>query len=226
MKFGYPQGCTPWGRGDRGPLGDREFRPEIYSTKFLPVETGENRIKKMALGLRIRRAASMDCERSIIDVLQGLMTPAIGAVALWIAYQQRRISADQKEIAFQQKELNRIKLNADLYDRRLKVYSTLQSFLTEGVKHAQISWEQAIQFYRDTREGDHLFGDEVGAYIEVVFQKGIEFGRAVDGYKQGIAPNSDTDPAPHGEVMNEMLIWFDRQLRDSKKVFKPYLQLK
>lgn len=168
----------------------------------------------------------MECDKSIIDVFQGLLTPAIALVALWIAFQQRRISADQKEIAFQQKELNRIKLNAELYERRSKVLGIVGEFIRHAVAHAALSEEQVVKFYRETREAVYLYGDDIDAYVEELFEQGLKLVRAVEGYKDAIVIGSDADPAPHIKAKHQAMAWFGKQSQKSKELFKPFLQLK
>ena len=50
-----------------------------------------------------------------IDILSALLTPLIALIAVYVAYQQHKI--------------NKIRLQHELYERRLRVYKAVQTFM-------------------------------------------------------------------------------------------------
>lgn len=58
----------------------------------------------------------------LTDVLSALLTPLIAAIAVYIAYRQFRVE--------------RLRLQHELYERRLKVYRAVQSFLSDIMRES------------------------------------------------------------------------------------------
>lgn len=88
--------------------------------------------------------------------LQGLLTPMIALVAVYIAYQQYRA--------------NKQKLKLDLFDRRFKVFDETRNVLglmyTSGVKD-----ESLHRFIIETTEAEFLFGPEIMDYCEEIYRR-------------------------------------------------------
>src|SRR5262245_66272538 len=68
----------------------------------------------------------------ILKILQGLLTPVIGIVATYIAWQQWKT--------------NRNKLNLDRYDRRMRVYQEVVRFISIGIRYDNYDDDELLNF--------------------------------------------------------------------------------
>jgi hypothetical protein len=91
----------------------------------------------------------------VVWYFQGLLTPVIAVVAVYIARQQWKTNAH--------------KLKLDLYDRRFKVFEAAREILglmyTSGVRDAQL-----LNFLTKTADTEFLFGREVKEYLEEIYR--------------------------------------------------------
>ncbi len=98
---------------------------------------------------------------TVIRISQGgLLTPVIGGVAVYIAWQQRRTSA--------------YKLRFDLYDRRIKVFERVVEILTLMRTAGDVEFDELFELTSGTRDAEFLFGNEIKNYIEQVYQHAID----------------------------------------------------
>ena len=148
----------------------------------------------------------------IVRVFQGLLTPVIGGVAVYIAWQQFRS--------------NRSKLQLDVYDRRLRIYQELLDLLRAVMRNADASWDDLGKFVRGTAEADFLFGDDISTYLRDIHLRCVKLRTAnaqyLD-YTQEIPPGYD-----HTKVVEEIhaaLNWLIQQDEIAKSKFRPYLRI-
>ncbi|SRR6266542_2775022 len=148
----------------------------------------------------------------ILKISQGLLTPIIGLVATYIAWQQWKT--------------NRNKLNLDRYERRLQVYKEVVRFISIGRRDANYNDDELLTFRLKVSEADFLFGEEVSKYIDELHQ------RAVNLYRWNKEYRDDSRPKPEGynhkEVVDEMhkeLLWVSSQLEPARNLFKKYLNI-
>ncbi len=85
--------------------------------------------------------------QKVIAIFQGLLTPTIGVIAIYIAWQQW--------------QGNKLKLKMDRYERRLRVYQEVVKMLKIG-SNGKPEWTRIIYFSGQTAEGDFLFGRRFG----------------------------------------------------------------
>jgi len=94
--------------------------------------------------------------RLIVACFQGLLTPVIAGIAVYIARQQWKTAA--------------YRVKFDLYDRRIRVYERVREIL--GLMYTTVSDDARLhELLRDTRDAEFLFGSEIKNYIEEVFQR-------------------------------------------------------
>ena len=87
---------------------------------------------------------------------QGLLTPVIAGIAIYIAWQQWKT--------------NRQKLKLDLYDRRLKVFERVREIL--AMMYTTVSDDKRLfELLSGTRDAEFLFGVEIKDYIEEVYRR-------------------------------------------------------
>ena len=92
----------------------------------------------------------------IVWYFQGLLTPFIAVVAVYIGWQQWKTNA--------------LKSKLDLFDRRFKVFEEARKILgrmyTVGVKDEELS-----QFVTETAEAEFLFGPEIRKYLDEIYRR-------------------------------------------------------
>jgi len=106
-----------------------------------------------------------------------LATGAIAAVgAVWIGLRQAAISARQTEILNHQVSIERISLRAELYDRRLKIYTDAMTyganFWDNGTR---TNVEAARAFSLAVESSKFLFNDEIHVLLKEIFRNIIKF---------------------------------------------------
>jgi hypothetical protein len=148
----------------------------------------------------------------ILKILQGLLTPVIGIVATYVAWQQWKT--------------NRNKLNLDRYDRRMRVYQEVVRFIIIGIRDGNYDDDELLNFRPKVSEADFLFGEEVSKYIDELHQRGCNLSRRNKEYRD------DSQPKPEGynhkKVVDEMhkeLLWFSSQSEPTRNIFKKYLNV-
>lgn len=147
-----------------------------------------------------------------LKISQGLLTPVIGVIACYIAWQQWKT--------------NRDKLNLDRYERRLKVYEEVVRFIIIGIREANYENDDLMTFKPKVSEADFLFGEEVSKYINELQKRAVNlsyWNKEYRDYSQSKPENYN-----HGKVVekkHEELIWISSQLEPAKELFKKYLDV-
>lgn len=92
-----------------------------------------------------------------------LVTGAIAAIgAVWIGMRQSKISDRQTEILNHQVEIESISLRAEMYDRRIKIYTDLRTYLVNIWNEEYLNNIDNLQSFFVALEGSRfLFGDEI-----------------------------------------------------------------
>lgn len=147
-----------------------------------------------------------------LKILQGLLTPVIGIITAYIAWQQWRT--------------NRDKLKLDRYERRLLVYEEVVRFISVGIRKANYSDEDLMAFRPKVSEADFMFGEDVSEYIDKLYFRAVQLhywnGEYRD-YSQPKPEGYDHDKVVKG--MHEELKWMSSQLEPARKLFKKYLDV-
>jgi predicted cation transporter len=91
-----------------------------------------------------------------IDVLSALLTPAVALIAIYIAYQQHKI--------------NEQRLRHETYERRLKVYKSVQKHLSVILRDGKTTFQECIEFYSEASEAAFLFDSSVMARIDKIYK--------------------------------------------------------
>lgn len=152
------------------------------------------------------------CFDQIVETSKALLTPIIAIIATYIAWQQW--------------QTNRQKLNLERYDRRLIVYAEVMKILSIILRDADAEYEDLLKFRTSVSEADFLFGEEIPAYIDEIYKRGINLHRwnkEYRDYSQEIPEGYD-----HKKVCDEMhkeLLWLTEQFGPAKEKFKKYLNV-
>lgn len=148
----------------------------------------------------------------IAEISKTLLTPLIAVIATYIAWQQWKT--------------NRLKLLFDRYDRRLKVYEEVRLILSIIVRDAEASYDDLLKFRQSVSEADFLFGPEIPAYIEEIYQRGIKLQYLSGKYLDSAQPKPER--YDHKEVCDGMyaeLVWLSAQFEPAHQKFKKYLDV-
>lgn len=145
-----------------------------------------------------------------VALSSGLLTPLIAVIAAYVAYQQW--------------QTNERRLFLDLYDRRLKIYEHVRKLFGVVTRDANVGLDELRQFYSETQEADFLFGPEIRAYIDELFDHGGNLYRWNAEYRDHSMVTPPT--YDHKKVVDNKykeLEWFAAQVEFVKPKFNKYL---
>jgi hypothetical protein len=158
----------------------------------------------------------MTCSHTVtfgLQILQGLLTPVIAIVALYIAWQQYKVN--ERKFAF------------DQYERRLRVYQEVRAVLLLVIRDFKPEFTDLQKFRADTAEADFLFEPEIPAYLDEIVSRGWTLRCAREEFRDMFSP-----PPPagydHQKIVNEIAEeqkWFVKQPEQAKQMFKKYLYI-
>lgn len=94
---------------------------------------------------------------SFTELLSAMLTPIIGLLAAYIAYQQYLV--------------NKRKMALDLYDRRMIMYKNIGDYYSKILTSRRTNMDDLLAFYRDCSESHFLFDKEIPKYIETIWEK-------------------------------------------------------
>ena len=149
-----------------------------------------------------------------LQVLQGLLTPVIAAIAVYIAWQQYKV--------------NKRSFEFNVYERRLHVYEKVTEVLRFVVRDFQPDFADLQAFRTATSEADFLFDPEIPAYLNEIVKRGFELRSARNDYRdftQATPLNYDHEKVV--AAMHEQEMWFTDQLSRgiATEMFKKYLRI-
>ena len=150
-----------------------------------------------------------------LQILQGLLTPVIAAIAVYIAWQQWKVN--QRKFVF------------DQYERRLHVYQEVHAFLMLVIRDFNKPEVSDLQkFTVVTAEADFLFKPEICAYLDETVKRAWKLLSAHNRYRDftQVTP-SNYDHQKVVTEMHEQETWFTDQatLGTAKEKFKKYLDI-
>jgi hypothetical protein len=140
---------------------------------------------------------------SWLETFQGLLTPLIAAIAVYIAYQQWKV--------------NKQKYDFDTCERKLRIYQRVVEMRRLVMKDGKPEIQDILKFGADTAEADFLFPDEISKYIDEIYTHAVNLHAAV-------AQIRIDSPGFRDEVTREEL-WFNEQYDAAKEKFKKYLKI-
>ena len=162
----------------------------------IPSESDEPRLKEM----------------NWFPIFQGLLTPIIGIIAVYIAFQQWRTNA--------------LKSKLDLFDRRFNVFLKVRRILSSVVPEGSAKEEEFLKFRSDVAEAYFVFGQEIEDYLDEIYRHGIGLATA---HRLHRVPKEerpkDYDPRKIADQMDAELAWLMNQLPVVKAKFKRYLDV-
>jgi hypothetical protein len=130
-------------------------------------------------------------------VFAALLTPTIGAIAVYIAFQQYKTNKNQFRLA--------------LLERRLKVFDSASELIATVLRHARVDVPDLTKFLSGTRESEFLFGSDIAVYLHELYGKAAEVYALAD------------VPLEEANQRAEVLKWFSGQGDEAKKKFGKYM---
>jgi hypothetical protein len=149
--------------------------------------------------------------KTVINLFSAFLTPTISIVVAYIAYQQYRT--------------NKLALKIKTYDRGSKIYGAVKKFIGIALRNGTITDNNLYDFWADAPEGNFLFGDEIGDYVEELYKKGMELQR----FSAYLRDDNGSNVAARENVLksNDVCFkWFETQYNVAKQKFEKYLALK
>jgi hypothetical protein len=151
----------------------------------------------------------------VIAILQGLLTPTIGVIAVYIAWQQW--------------QGNKLRLKMDRYERRLRVYQDVVKMLKIG-SNGNPEWSEIIDFSAQTAEGDFLFEPEIREYLNDIVTRATALNTAKFEFRHINSPGPLPANYDHNRIVEEIGTqqkWFVEQIQNSlvKAKFRKYLNI-
>ena len=140
--------------------------------------------------------------KAVIELLQALLTPVVAIATTYIAYQQYRIRRDEKSLA--------------MYDRRLAVFKNAIGILDRIRAGDALVTEDALSWATSVAEAEFLFGSEVQALLDPLFDAVHDYAMASEPVSLG-AKQYDT-------VCAEAAIHVEFFRRPLLETFSPYLR--
>lgn len=148
----------------------------------------------------------------IVKILSAALTPVLGILAAYIAWQQWRT--------------NHLKVRHDLYERRLAIYFAVMEFLASIMRTANPNDTEAITFLQKTRESYFLFGNDLADYLETIYKNSIDL-QVTAGML-----NDPMSRLPVGDKRTELIRkkselmgWFTNQPIVAREKFSKYMRL-
>ena len=144
-------------------------------------------------------ACSVDWSR-LGRVLTASIPPLVAVIATYIAFAQYWINRRQYRLA--------------LFERRMAVFNSTMNMIASVIQSVNPELAECIQFMRDTRDHELLFGPEVGVLINEVYRKATLL-------------HAHIAVGPHTAAQQtQTLDWFINQMGEARKVFLKYLDFR
>lgn len=158
-----------------------------------------------------------------------LVTLALGLLAAWIANGQKNIAAAQKEIAAAQRDVAAARLNLDLFDKRLEIYTALEDYLCEAPKIAEQGYEPGqsalteltAEIHRFRVQARFLFGPEIAAKFKQALDNAHHMRAACQRLK-AIEPGAEAHERAQAKVEGYQE-WFTNAYVNLPILFRNYL---
>ena len=143
-----------------------------------------------------------------VQWLSALLTPVIGLLAGYIAYEQMRTA--------------RAKLRLDLFDKRVALYEAAMTFLAHVGTSGTVTHAERVAFFREVRNSRFLFEPTVHERMVTIYQRAgdLLFAEALQ-----TGPQPDKQQEAIEAKWKTLLPWFATQLDEMPNLFIPYLRV-
>lgn len=152
---------------------------------------------------------------TIINFLQGLLSPVIAIGAVYIAFQQYYI--------------NKRRLNLDLYDKRFSIYVIIKKFLMTLMEKGGTSHNELVDFDLETKSAKFIFEDDINKKITDIIKKAEESNQIrekLEPYYSGGKLKDDESYKVLSSKKLELFDWFLNERQNLENSFLKYLNFK
>ncbi|MEX1107435.1 MAG: hypothetical protein WEC00_00860 [Dongiaceae bacterium] len=145
---------------------------------------------------------------SLVDWLAALLTPVIGVIAIYVAWQQWK--------------LNKRRLKLDLFDKRCEVYKAVKELHSNIIVHGYASEEIIGKFQLTTIDCVFLLDQRLDVSMQSLTKKALEL-LSMEEESKALLPGEERQQQiqvkhkRRREIMNS--------LDNAKKLFLPFLQI-
>ena len=143
------------------------------------------------------------------QVVLPVITIVIGATIAWVSWLQWRT--------------NNERLKHELFDRRMRVYEAVQSFLSKALQAGTVKNEWHPELLRAWQESKFLFDDQITSRIDEVYKKSLDYHLAESSRRDA---SSREDRAKFAAIEREIFSWFGEQLTSLGEDFGRFLKLR
>lgn len=140
--------------------------------------------------------------------LTSSFVPFISIIAVYIAYQQYY--------------MNKLQVKLHIYDKRYEVYEKVREFIA-SVCQCSVSNEEALEFYRGTRQALFLYGQEIDSYILKLYNNNKDLNYYDNKINDDVLGESELEKLVNKRM--KLHDWFANQLFESKIIFGKFLDL-
>lgn len=144
--------------------------------------------------------------------ITALLTPLIGLIAIYIAYQQWKTNRANQET-------NAKRLKLELYNKRFAIYGAARTFLRGIAVNRSISDEMLVKYWAGINPARFLLDEELANYLEEIEKK------AVDLQTIQIESQEPGGPSVRARERGELKKWFYKQIYILNENFHPYLKI-
>jgi hypothetical protein len=119
--------------------------------------------------------------------------------------------------------LQKQSLKHSLYEKRLKVFHAVMSYLSGVLVEGDRPLDTTNRLVQETREAQFLFRPEISAFVEEIISKGVQFGSLNELIRR--LPDGPRKDGKRDE-WETMTKWFLTEATpNAKRLFGPYLRL-
>jgi len=134
----------------------------------------------------------------VVSVFSAALTPIIAITTTFVAIQQFK--------------LNRNQFRWNLFDRRLKVFEASIELIAVVLRTGRVSQDDLTKFLVGTSERDFLFGADIGAHLDAI-------------YNNAAAIHAIGHPVPQQQAVQHQThaTWFSGKTEETRRLFATYL---
>ncbi len=140
-------------------------------------------------------------------ILQALLTPVIGILAVIIAWQQWRTAHN--------------KFRLDYFQHRYPIYKAMMILAVGISERGTVDDDELQAFAKNTRGIDFFFNEEINKYGRELYKEALAINMGHKKIHQG--PSSEKEKSQ--ELLQQRVAWFIKQVDEIPKKFRPYLKV-
>jgi len=149
-------------------------------------------------------------EFNFLSVFQGLLTPLIALIAVYITYQQYSI--------------NRKKMKLDLFEKRMKIFNVTKQLLYRIIQEDQIDILLLKEYRNNVYDSIFLFRKEVSDFIAEINKRAIALNHSSDGLADFSVGSNELNERVRQRT--EMRQWFSNEYETLEQRFLKYLDFR